>query len=58
MAATMAKQPTKRHLHSWAVHHIKGTPAKLVGTVYDQPLSQLSNKRSWNTTFRSTGAAD
>jgi len=23
----MAKQPTKQHLHSWAVYHIKCTPA-------------------------------
>jgi hypothetical protein len=22
--------------HSWAVYHLKGTPAKLVGIVYDQ----------------------
>jgi len=28
----MAKQPTKPpSLHSWAVYHLKGTPAKLVG---------------------------
>ena len=33
----MAKPPTKQQLHSWAVYHIKGTPAKLVGIVYDQP---------------------
>jgi hypothetical protein len=29
----MAKRPTKPEAHSWAVYHIKGTPAKLVGIV-------------------------
>jgi hypothetical protein len=29
----MPKRPTKE-ARSWAVHHIKGTPAKLVGIVY------------------------
>jgi hypothetical protein len=33
----MAKQPTKQSTHSWAVYHLKGTPAKLVGIVDDQP---------------------
>ena len=34
----MAKQPTKqRQGHSWAVYHIKGTPAKLVGTIDSAP---------------------
>jgi hypothetical protein len=32
----MAKKPTKQN-HSWAVYHLKGTPAKLVGIVDDQP---------------------
>ena len=32
----MTKQPTKQHLHSWAVYH-KGTPAKLVGIVGNAP---------------------
>jgi hypothetical protein len=30
----MAKQPSKQTAHSWAVYHLKGTPAKLVGIVY------------------------
>jgi hypothetical protein len=30
----MAKEPTKLQVHSWAVYHLKGTPAKLVGIVY------------------------
>jgi hypothetical protein len=33
----MAKRPTKPETHSWAVYHLKGTPAKLVGVVWNQP---------------------
>jgi len=34
----MPKRPTKQtELHTWAVYHIKGTPAKLVGIVDNQP---------------------
>jgi hypothetical protein len=32
----MTKKPTKQN-HAWAVYHLKGTPAKLVGIVDDQP---------------------
>jgi hypothetical protein len=35
----MAKRPTKQHLHSRAVDHIKGTPAKLVGIVMINRMS-------------------
>ena len=35
--ASVAKQPTKQQLHSWAVYHLKGTPARLVGIVDAQP---------------------
>lgn len=27
----------KQQSHSWAIYHLKGTPAKLVGIVHDQP---------------------
>jgi hypothetical protein len=30
----MPKRPTKPQAHSWAVYHLKGTPAKLVEIVY------------------------
>jgi hypothetical protein len=33
----MAKRPTKPEVHSWAVYHLKGTPAQFVGLVYNQP---------------------
>jgi hypothetical protein len=32
----MARKPTKQN-HSWAVYHLKGTPARLVGIVDGQP---------------------
>jgi hypothetical protein len=46
-----AKQPTKQPLHSWAVYNIKGTPAKLVGIVYDvydPPDADAAIKRPTN----------
>jgi hypothetical protein len=35
----MAKRPTERQNHSWAVYHIRGTPAQFVGIV-DAPEEQ------------------
>jgi hypothetical protein len=55
----MAKRPTEKkpELHSWAVYHIKGTPAKLVGVVYDQPDAESAIKQAIvNTRFRPTSA--
>jgi 1,2-phenylacetyl-CoA epoxidase PaaB subunit len=31
---TVAKKPKKEELHLWNVYRIKGTPAKLIGSVY------------------------
>jgi hypothetical protein len=36
----MAKQPTEQQTHSWAVYHIRGTPARFIGLVYDAPDEQ------------------
>ena len=33
----MAKRPSKPQAHSWAIYHLKGTPARLVGIVWNQP---------------------
>ena len=43
----MAKQPpTKQQSHSWAVYHIKGTPAKLVGIVDNAPDAETAIARA------------
>jgi hypothetical protein len=36
----MAKQTSKQRNHSWAVYHIRGTPAQFIGIVFDQPNEQ------------------
>jgi hypothetical protein len=42
----MAKRPTKQRNSSWAVYHIRGTPAQFVGIVYDQPDDQAAIKKA------------
>jgi hypothetical protein len=42
----MPKQPTKQRNPSWAVYHIRGTPAQFVGIVYDQPDERAAIKRA------------
>jgi hypothetical protein len=38
----MAKRQTKQQTHSWAVYHIRGTPAQFVGIVDDAPDEQAA----------------
>jgi hypothetical protein len=44
----MSKRPTKEQPpgHSWAVYHLKGTPAKLVGIVNDAPDEKTAIERA------------
>ena len=41
----MGKEPRQRK-PSWAVYHLKGTPAKLVGLIYDAPDEQTAIARA------------
>ena len=42
----MAKPPTKPLTHSWSVYHLKGTPARFIGIVFDQPDEQAAIKKA------------
>ena len=42
----MAKRQTKQPNHSWSVYRLRGTPAQLIGIVYDQPDEQAAIKRA------------
>jgi hypothetical protein len=42
----MAKRPTEQQTHSWAVYHIRGTPAQFIGIVYDAPDEQSAIKKA------------
>jgi hypothetical protein len=42
----VAKRPIKQRNPSWAVYHIRGTPAQFVGIVYDQPDEEAAIKQA------------
>jgi hypothetical protein len=42
----MAKKLTPQQTHSWAVYHIKGTPAKLVGIIDNAPDAETAIARA------------
>ena len=42
----MAKRPTKQPNHSWSVYRLRGTPAQLIGIVYDQSDEQAAIERA------------
>ena len=42
----MPKRPIKQPGHSWAVYHIKGTPAKLVGIIDNAPDAETAIARA------------
>jgi 1,2-phenylacetyl-CoA epoxidase PaaB subunit len=53
----MAKRPTKQQSnHSWAIYHIRGTPAQFIGIVFDAPDEQAAIKQARNTTCQRTNA--
>jgi hypothetical protein len=43
---TMAKPTSKQQNYSWAVYHIRGTPAQLIGIVDDQPDEETAIKKA------------
>ena len=44
----MPKRPSKQQSnHSWAVHHIRGTPVKLVGIIADAPDEKTAIERAF-----------
>jgi hypothetical protein len=45
-ALAMAKRPTKQRNHSWSVYRLRGTPAQLIGIVYDAPDEQSAIKKA------------
>jgi hypothetical protein len=43
---TMAKPTSKQQNYSWAVYHIRGTPAKFVGLVHDAPDAESAIRKA------------
>jgi hypothetical protein len=46
VTVAMAKRPTttKQSTHSWAVYHLKGTPAQFIGIIFNQPNPESAIK--------------
>jgi len=42
----MTERPIRSLLSSWAIYHLKHTPAQLVGIVYDAPDAETAIKRA------------
>jgi hypothetical protein len=42
----MAKRPIKQQTYSWTIYHIRGTPAQLVGIVYEAPDQESAIKKA------------
>jgi hypothetical protein len=42
----MTKRPTKQPNHSWSICRLRGTPAQLIGIVYDRPDEQAAIARA------------
>jgi hypothetical protein len=38
------RQTTKQQTHSWAIYHLRGTPAQSIGVVFDQPDQESAIK--------------
>jgi hypothetical protein len=43
--ALVDRDPSKQ-THSWAVYHIRGTPAQFIGIVYDAPDEQSAIEKA------------
>jgi hypothetical protein len=42
----MPQRPTKQQTHSWAIYHIRGTPAQFIGLVFDAADQQAAIKKA------------
>jgi hypothetical protein len=42
----MAKRPTEQRTYAWLVYRVRGTPAQLVGIVYNQPDQEAAIKQA------------